>query len=281
MIKNDKHDVRGYLRAGQILRKMGTEKLETAHEIYNLGLKNVSASDPNIKLLQQLRDKLTRVLSPPKSLDPFSVFPVEVAEMVLSYLDFHHLVRCATISKQWNSFLKSRMSLWQDLDFSQARRGVPYKTIAAYIKYSQRKVKRIALHRHSHEYTPSHIASNCPQLESLSVSGSEYGATTLLKMVRDPRLALRSLRLGAQVSISTDAVTQLLRFCPTLEEAFFLDIKPPTNTVDWPPLPRLRQLELRQSSITRWLGDRIWRLVSDEQACLPRHTTDHILGSPV
>jgi F-box/TPR repeat protein Pof3 len=39
-----------------------------------------------------MRDRLERQLAPPKSLDPLTVFPVEVAEMVLNYLNFKNRV---------------------------------------------------------------------------------------------------------------------------------------------------------------------------------------------
>lgn len=108
----------GYLRTGQILQKK--EKLETALGIYEYGAKNVPVTDPNYpvrvsnsyltpdckdisltrisQLLKSMRDKLERRLNPPKSLDPLTVLPVEIAEMILTYLTFKNIVYVRFVS---------------------------------------------------------------------------------------------------------------------------------------------------------------------------------------
>lgn len=90
MIRLQKAEVRGYLRAGKILQKL--HKPEVALGIYQYGIRNVPASNGNYDLLQKMHDKLTRQLAPPKSVDPFVVMPVELIEMILSYLSFYDMV---------------------------------------------------------------------------------------------------------------------------------------------------------------------------------------------
>lgn len=48
MIRLNKTDVKGYLRTGSVLEKMGKE--ETALGIYKYGMKNISAKDKNFKV---------------------------------------------------------------------------------------------------------------------------------------------------------------------------------------------------------------------------------------
>lgn len=48
MIKEDKQDVKGYLRTASVLEKM--QKLETALGIYKYGMKNVPVGDKNFKV---------------------------------------------------------------------------------------------------------------------------------------------------------------------------------------------------------------------------------------
>lgn len=107
-IKTHKQDVKGYLRTASALQKM--EKLETALGIYKYGMRNVPAhqrdfkacnlnldrkniTDFDPKLLQQLHDQLTRRLSPPTAIDPLTILPVELVEMIIGYLPFRETVR--------------------------------------------------------------------------------------------------------------------------------------------------------------------------------------------
>lgn len=43
-------------------------------------------------MMQDMHDKLSRTLSPPKIIDPWTVLPIELVEMILSYLTFREMV---------------------------------------------------------------------------------------------------------------------------------------------------------------------------------------------
>jgi F-box/TPR repeat protein Pof3 len=60
------------------------------------------------KLLQGMLDKLIRQLSPPKSVDPFSVLPIELVEMIISYLTFRNMVLVSLLFPSHQSALTSR-----------------------------------------------------------------------------------------------------------------------------------------------------------------------------
>lgn len=86
MTKIAKNDSRGYLRIGKALQKLG--KVARAREIYSYGIANVRPSDKNYKSLQSLHAKAQKEISPPRPLDPFSIFSWELAEEILRYLTF-------------------------------------------------------------------------------------------------------------------------------------------------------------------------------------------------
>ena len=90
IVRLAKTDVTGYLRAGQILQRMGKD--ETALDIYRYGMRNVPSSTPNAALLRSMREKLAAKLAPARDADPFDVLPVELVEMIAGYLTFKQLV---------------------------------------------------------------------------------------------------------------------------------------------------------------------------------------------
>lgn len=48
-----------------------------------------------------MHDRLTRQLSPAHAIDPLTVLPVELVEMVMEHLSFRTMVRCLRVSKGW------------------------------------------------------------------------------------------------------------------------------------------------------------------------------------
>lgn len=86
-IRLHEQDASGYLRAGKILQKM--EKYQVALEIYKRGIRK---KPKNVEVLHKMHDKLSRLLSPPASVDPFTQLPIEIVDEILSYLSFRHTV---------------------------------------------------------------------------------------------------------------------------------------------------------------------------------------------
>ncbi|OCK85880.1 hypothetical protein K432DRAFT_388256 [Lepidopterella palustris CBS 459.81] len=246
MIKIDKKDVRGYLRTGNILQKM--EKSQVAIEIYKYGLKNVPVTDENFKLLQSMHDKLTRQLSPPKAIDPFAVLPIELVEMIISYLTFRNMVTCLRVSMQWKRFLISRVSLWTHLDLSHARRQVSVAFVRDCIRRSQFKIKTATIHRFTNSDVLRSLATTCKSLSTLDfLSGSIAGDS--LCEVAMCATQLKRLTLAPHIEISLDAVTQVLRHRPTLSHAEFFSINSTGIRADWRvDLPNLQTLTLTAST---------------------------------
>ncbi|KAL8695981.1 MAG: hypothetical protein Q9201_007881 [Fulgogasparrea decipioides] len=126
-------DFRAALHSFNLILQL-LKKDKIALEIYELGIRNVSSSDPNFKILHRLREHMSRTAK-----DPLAVLPTEIAKMIMEYLVFKQLVSLTCVSKTWRGFLQSIPSLWTRLDFSNARRSVPQRAVQQYIRHSQRQ----------------------------------------------------------------------------------------------------------------------------------------------
>ncbi|CAO2658018.1 Nn.00g072780.m01.CDS01 [Neocucurbitaria sp. VM-36] len=229
MIKLDKREVKGYLRTASVLEKM--EKPETALGIYRYGMKNVPVNDKNFKLLQQLHDKLARKLSPATAIDPFTLLPVELAEMVLEYLSFRNMVTCMRVSKGWKDYLAKLPKLWLYLDMSGARKPVPRSFVGNAVRRSEYRLTRLTVHRFEHIDVLKNIAKACKELTELEfVTLPHTISSTLIDIVQ---CASSLKRLVVHPEITTDATTQILRHHSSLEQVGFSGVKWSQFNADW------------------------------------------------
>ncbi|KAL5120397.1 hypothetical protein ACEQ8H_001687 [Pleosporales sp. CAS-2024a] len=239
MIKADKQDVKGYLRTASILEKM--KKPETALAIYKYGMKNVPVSDKNFKLLQQLHDKMTRRLSPATSVDPLTVLPVELAEMILEYLAFRNLVNCMRVNRGWRDCIGKRPRLWMHLNLAGARRPVPRKFVDKAVRRSENRLRRITIHQFEHVDMLINIAKACKNLNHVEfISLPHAMASALIDMVKHaPKLE----RLLIRPQITMDTAVSILNAHLRLTEVTFLDVRASRHPVQWEgPFPTLTSL---------------------------------------
>ncbi|KAF1851432.1 uncharacterized protein K460DRAFT_412993 [Cucurbitaria berberidis CBS 394.84] len=220
MIKLDKKEVKGYLRTASVLEKM--EKPEIALGIYKYGMKNVSIHDKNFKLLQQLHDKITRQLSPPIAMDPFTVLPVELAEMVLAYMPFRNMVNCMRVSKGWKDYLAKRPKLWLHLDLSGARKPVSRSFVGNAVRRSQNRLTRATICRFEHMDVLVNIAKACKELVELEFITFPYKMSSTLIDIVQCAPGLR--KFIVHPVITTNTARHILRYGRSLEHVGFMGV---------------------------------------------------------
>lgn len=240
MIKRDKLDERGYLRCAKIL--ILDKKLEKALDVYAYGLKTIPRENSKRQLVQRLHDKLCARMD--KCLDPFSVLPLEIADMVLQYLDFRQIVAILRVSKKWEQFIISLRKLWMRIDLTGARGKVPWSSVRTYIKRSNAMLSHAIVKNVASRSVQKtlELLSRCPNLEYLEIwdscdAGILYG---LLKSSK----RLRTLVTSANISLTQEHISKLFSSLPLLERAEFYSTEhAPLARSQWPEnLPNLKRL---------------------------------------
>lgn len=258
-IRTDKTDVRGYLRTASVLVKMG--KGETALGIYAYGMKNVGSGHKDFQLLQQLHDRLTRKLSPPQAIDPLTILPVELVEMIIGYLSFNNMVNCLRVSRGWKDYLTNRPKVWANLDLSGARKPVPRTFLGNAVRYSRGALHTLIVHRVQHTDVLRNIAAACKGLHTLKIlSFPHIISDTLIEMAQS---AQNLKRISVHTEISIDTMRQILRKRPKLELVDFRDVRLAADThtnhapaIEWQggPYDMLHTLAIQSNSQQRNVG---------------------------
>jgi len=196
-----------------------------------------------LQLLQQLHDKTTRKLSPAKSVDPLTVLPVELAEMVLEYLAFRNLVNCQRVSRGWRDYIAKLPRLWMHLDLSGARKPVPRSFINKAVRCSESRLARATIHRFEHVDVLKNVAKACKSLAELEfISLPHTMSSTLVEIVQ---CAPNLKRFIVHPEITPDTATQLLQHHPNLEHVRFSGVKKLRSDADWRgPFPSLKSFSM-------------------------------------
>lgn len=243
MIEREKNNGSGYLRTGQILQLMGN--IDTALDIYQLGLRNVPTSDIQAKILQNLRDNLNRRCSPQKAVDPMASLPMEIVELIIGYLTFRQIVTLLRVSKSWKSLLSSLPRLWTDLDMRSSTKTVNYAAVRQYVRNAQRTCVAIRFGNFGKDQQGclDHAISRCKELQDLRISAGLVGAR-FAEHATHARY-LRTLIISSQVEIHIDIAMQLINQCVSLEHAEFHRIQASDgDVIEFRELPNLRTLML-------------------------------------
>jgi F-box/TPR repeat protein Pof3 len=194
--------------------------------------------------LQQLHDKTTRKLSPAQSVDPLTVLPVELAEIILEYLAFRQLVNCMRVSRGWRDYVSKLPRLWMHLDLSGARRPVPRKFIDKAVRRSKNRLTRVTIHRFEHFDVLKNVAKACRSLTDLEfISLPHAMSSTLIDIVQ---CATSLEKFVVHPQISSDTVTQILNARPTLKHVHFPTIRASRHLAQYRgPFPHLEHISMQ------------------------------------
>lgn len=181
--------------------------------------------------MQQLHDKITRKLSPAKSVDPLAVLPVELAEMVLEQIGFRHLVNCMRVSRGWRNYVAKIPRLWTHLDLSGARRPVSRKFVDKAVRYSENKLRRVTVYRLEHFDILRNIAKACKSLTDLEfISLPHAMSSTLVDIVQT---ASKLEKIVVHPQITMDTMGRIINTKPSLKHIAFHDVKASNHALEW------------------------------------------------
>lgn len=148
-------------------------------------------------------------LCPPKSVDPLTVLPRELAETVLEYLSFRQRMNACLVSKRWTQFIRSTPNLWRHLDLSGARRKVRTAFISRVINIARARLRNVTLSNlYDFDKTLNAIAKHCPieELTLLECGLQSHNLTSLLA----PAKTLRSLKITEGSPLNSHELLALL-----------------------------------------------------------------------
>ena len=224
------------------------DRPEQALDIFRYGLRKVPVSDnDNYALLSSTHEKLSRRLSPPKSQDPFTIFPMEIADIILDFIQFRQMVGCLRVSKNWNRLLTSKSWLWRHLDLSKAKRLVSLGFVSHAIQRSKGKLNRATLHQLGprDDRATQLVTQACRNLETLEILSSHSMGSSSASLMSLSSLTVKNLVIGKGADITLDTLSRILDTCTSLSRAEFEVVTSQGWTADWKSdLPNLKQLKL-------------------------------------
>ncbi|KAL4897454.1 hypothetical protein BDV59DRAFT_167756 [Aspergillus ambiguus] len=241
MIKTDKDDERGYLRCAKTLILDG--KHDKALEVYEYALKSLRPDHPRRKVLEQLHKKLhERTVA--KCHDPFTIFPLEVATMILSHFSFKQIVAILRVSKQWDRFLSSMRDLWMRIDLSGARGKIHWSSVRAYINRSKVMLTSAVVTNLSVPSTKRvmEFFSRCPRLEDLEI-WTPFSCQDFYELYKNSK-RLKRLMVSSDIPVPQEYIAKFLAALPLLERIEIYQAKSsPQSKATWPStLPHLRSI---------------------------------------
>lgn len=161
-------------------------------------------------------------LSPPKSVDPLTVLPRELAEQILNYLNFKHLMNTCLVSKEWAQFIRRTPNLWHHLDLAHAKRKVKNTFVSRAINVGRSKLKTATLHNlFEFDKALAALTRHCP-LEEINLQHTGVHTASIEGLLR-PLKNLRSLRIGNGTNIPCSSISAILEDAAATLETLCID----------------------------------------------------------
>lgn len=261
MIRLDRKDGRGYLRCGQIesLRNNRAEAIKFMEH----GLKNVPPVDPNFQSILKELDKAQKelkarlVLSKPK--DPVKELPLEVVQLIFSFLDYKQHVQMLRVSRAWRRVIQSTRPMIDTLTFAGARKLVTPKMLHVALRrlQSPKYIRVVNLTDQASDILMKTLEryQSFRELQYLEVQNSWF-LPWVLPMAK---YNLKTMIIGCSRNVPIEWVCTVLRECANLETAKFHDVSPAQADL------RLENTSLRQLDL--WIHSCQMNLVSWANLC--------------
>ncbi|KAJ6140176.1 Tetratricopeptide-like helical [Penicillium samsonianum] len=248
MVKLAPNDDRGYLRLAKVLCLDGN--FDKARDIYEYALQKLPADHQGRKVLEQLLKKLQDKLAGGNRRDPFTILPLEIAELTLRRFSFKQIVAILRVCKGWSRFLGGLPSLWMHVDLTGARSRVPWTSVRNYIHRSRAQLTNATITNLVPSTTPKvlDMLSRCPQLEHLELMVPHDQPQEFYVKITEFR-RLKSIVCGADISLSHACVGSILSTLSKLEKVAFLRVwdkgEGPRPTSTWPQhLPNMKSVTI-------------------------------------
>lgn len=166
-----------------------------------------------------MHGELTTQLAPPTSVDPLTVLPRELAELILGYLSFQHRIAISRVSKQWIGFIRSSPNLWQHLDLSNPKRKVKTAFVSKAINTARQKLTAATLSSlHDFDKVLHALLRHCP-IEQLTLCDTGLQSQNLVEALKKSK-HIKSLSLDRGTEIGPTTLAQVIQVCASTLETF-------------------------------------------------------------
>ncbi|KAI1293893.1 hypothetical protein F5Y03DRAFT_411179 [Xylaria venustula] len=259
MIHLAPREPKGFLRLGRLLRLQRSYR--QAFQTYQQGIELVSKRNPSHPLLSMLHQMRDKVKYPAVATDPLPVLPLELAAMILRYIDFRSLCRCLRVSKSWRRLLTSKdamiQSLWRIQHFNNCTKPVRPHQFQKYVTYSGAQVSELVIGNCRAFGMDSNVFRWIAASQSLRVLKLQSPTGGLSAAINRPVgnlcvSQLTSLYLGFHAPFIKEFVHKIVASsAATLQELTILNLPhrrverlEDAELANWPVLERLRTLRL-------------------------------------
>ena len=136
--------------------------------------------------MRKAHKEVLDTVSPPKSVDPFTLLPRELSRAVLDYLSFRQRMNACLVSKGWAHYIRSTPELWSHLDLTDVRsnKKVPTSFISRAINTGRSRLRKASLNRlYDFEKTLTALVKQCP-LEELMLLDCGMQGSKLSEILR-------------------------------------------------------------------------------------------------
>ncbi|EXJ66536.1 uncharacterized protein A1O5_10205 [Cladophialophora psammophila CBS 110553] len=260
MIRLDPKDARGYIRAGVIERRKNNKI--AAMRFLEYGLKKVPDSDANhgllVKEMKETADQMRTEIVLSQAKDPLVVLPLEVIEIILSFLDYRSNIRLLRVSKSWNKTVSSSHPLVDTLAFPNTTKQITPKSLITALKRCRtlRTVKVSRLPGPTAEYLAQTLShwERFPALQYFEWRDAKFYPCLLPMTQYD----LRVIIVGCgNIPTPIEWIRTVLQSCRSLEIAKFQNVRGRFAADASLNSSSLRELELHSTNCTYLAYDRI------------------------